>query len=427
MTTRQRVQVVHLSTGGKVEEQDVHPSQPPPPPPRAESPTNAPVTSTNWHEEIDSLDDMGLKPELLRGIYAIGFEKPSAIQQRAITPVVKGKDTIAQAQSGTGKTGTFSIGILQSIDEKRRECQALVLAPTRELAQQIQRVMHALATYMKVVVHACVGGTAVRDDIAKLRDGVHVVVGTPGRVFDMINRKVLSLRDLKLFVLDEADEMLNRGFKDKIYDIFACGMPRDVQVGLFSATMPAAALDITAKFMRDPAVILLKNEELTLQGIKQFFVAVEREEWKLDTLCDLYEALTIAQAIIYCNSRHKVDWLTEKLRSRDYTVAAMHGDMDMRERQQVMKDFRSGASRVLISTDLLARGIDVHAVSLVINYDLPSNRENYIHRIGRSGRYGRKGVAINFVTAGDVPYMKDIEQFYNTQISELPVDVGSIM
>jgi translation initiation factor 4A len=295
------------------------------------------------------------------------------------------------------------------------------------LAQQIQKVIGAIGDYMKVRVHACVGGTAVRDDIRALRDGVHVVVGTPGRVFDMINRNYLKLRSLKMFVLDEADQMLDRGFKEQIYDIFSCGLPKDTQVALFSATMPADALDLTRKFMRDPAVILVKRDELTLDGIKQFYIAVEKEEWKLETLCDLYETLTITQAIIYCNTRRKVDWLTEKMRERDFTVSATHGDMEQKERELIMNEFRSGSSRVLITTDLLARGIDVQQVSLVINYDLPTNRENYIHRIGRSGRFGRKGVAINFITAGDVRYMKDIEEFYNTQIEEMPVNVADLL
>jgi translation initiation factor 4A len=280
---------------------------------------------------------------------------------------------------------------------------------------------------MKVKVHACVGGTAVREDIGILRDGVHIVVGTPGRVFDMIHRNILVLKKLKLFVLDEADQMLDRGFKDQIYDIFASGLPRDAQVALFSATMPEEALDLTKKFMNTPVTILVKKEELTLDGIKQFYVPVEKEEWKLDTLCDLYETLTITQAIIYCNTRRKVDWLTNQMTSRDFTVSATHGEMDMRERENIMKEFRGGATRVLITTDLLARGIDVQQVSLVINYDLPANRENYIHRIGRSGRFGRKGVAINFITTGDVKYMKDIETFYNTSITEMPMDVANLI
>jgi len=302
----------------------------------------------------------------------------------------------------------------------------LVLAPTRELAQQIHKVTTHLSDYMNVTAHACVGGTAVRDDIRTMQNGVQMVVGTPGRVNDMINRNALKLDNLKAFVLDEADEMLSRGFKDQIYDVFQY-LPANVQVCLFSATMPIEILNITSRFMRDPVRILVKKEQLTLDGIKQFYVAVEREEYKLDTLCDLYETLTITQAIIYCNTRRKVDWLTDKMGQRDFTVSAMHGEMNQTERELIMKEFRSGSSRVLIATDLLARGIDVQQVSLVINYDLPSNRENYIHRIGRSGRFGRKGVAINFVTDEDVRTLREIEQFYNTKVEEMPMDVADLM
>jgi translation initiation factor 4A len=381
---------------------------------------------SNWDEAIDTFDGMEIPEELLRGIYAYGFEKPSAIQQRAIKPTTLGRDLIAQAQSGTGKTATFAIGTLAKLDAKLRECQALILAPTRELAQQIQKVVIALGDYMDIQVHACVGGTAVRDDIRTLQAGVHIVVGTPGRVYDMINRRALRLDSIRQFFLDEADEMLSRGFKDQIYDIFKF-LPESVQVCLFSATMPLDVLEVTQRFMRDPVRILVKKDELTLEGIKQFYIAVEREEWKLDTLCDLYETLTITQAIIYCNTRRKVDWLQEHMQERDFTVSCMHGDMDQRERDIIMREFRSGSSRVLITTDLLARGIDVQQVSLVINFDLPTNRENYIHRIGRSGRFGRKGVAINFITGDDVRQMRDIESFYNTQIEEMPMNVADLI
>jgi len=220
--------------------------------------------------------------------------------------------------------------------------------------------------------------------------------------------------------------MLSRGFKEQIYDVFTT-MPQNIQVTLLSATMPADVLEVTTKFMNDPVKILVKKEELTLEGIRQFYVTVEREDWKLDTLCDLYETLTITQAVIFCNTRRKVDWLTEKMRSRDFTVSAMHGDMDQKERDVIMKEFRTGSSRVLITTDLLARGIDVQQVSLVINYDLPNNRENYIHRIGRGGRFGRKGVAINFVTDDDRRTLRDIEQFYNTQVQEMPMNVADLI
>jgi len=381
---------------------------------------------SNWEEAIDSFDAMELPEELLRGIYAYGFEKPSAIQQRAVRPTILGRDLIAQAQSGTGKTATFAVGTLAKLDPTINHCQSLILAPTRELANQIEKVVIALGDYMNIKVHACVGGTAVRDDIRTLSAGVHIVVGTPGRVGDMINRRALCLDNIQQLFLDEADEMFSRGFRNEIYNIFKY-LPETVQVCLFSATMPLEVMEVTKRFMRDPVRILVKRDELTLEGIKQFYIAVDREDWKLDTLCDLYETLTITQAIIYCNTRRKVDWLQEHMVKRDFTVSCMHGDMDQRERDIIMREFRSGSSRVLITTDLLARGIDVQQVSLVINFDLPTNRENYIHRIGRSGRFGRKGVAINFLTEGDIRYLRDIEQFYTTEISEMPMNVADLI
>jgi len=384
------------------------------------------VSGAEEYPIFESFDDYDLDENLLRGIYSYGFEKPSAIQQRGIKPLLDGRDTIGQAQSGTGKTATFAIGVLQRIEYDMRDCQALILAPTRELAQQIQKVVIALGDYLKVRCRACIGGTSVREDIDKLREGQHLVVGTPGRVFDMVSKRHLRVDNLKAFVLDEADEMLSRGFKDQIYDIFK-SLPPNVQVCLFSATMAPEILDLTTKFMRDAVRILVKKDELTLEGIRQFYVAIEKEEWKLDTLCDLYETLTITQAIIYCNTRRKVDFLSDQLSKRDFTVSVMHAELDQKERDLVMREFRSGSSRVLISTDLLARGIDVQQVSLVINYDLPPNMENYLHRIGRSGRFGRKGVAINFVTNPDVRTMKDIERYYHTQIEEMPMDIADMI
>jgi len=373
-----------------------------------------------------TFEAMGLREELLRGIYNYGFEKPSAIQQRAIVPIVSGRDVIAQAQSGTGKTATFSIGILQSVDTKLSDTQALVLSPTRELAQQIQKVCLALGDYMNVSVHCCIGGQNIGEDIKKLDLGQQVVSGTPGRVFDMIQRRNLRTRNIKMLVLDEADEMLNKGFKEQIYDVYRY-LPPATQVVVVSATLTNDVLAITKKFMTDPIRILVKRDELTLEGIKQFFVAVEKEEWKFDTLCDLYDTLTITQAVIFCNTRRKVDWLTEKMRSSNFTVASMHGEMTQQERDSIMGSFRKGENRVLITTDIWARGIDVQQVSLVINYDLPNNRELYIHRIGRSGRFGRKGVAINFVKSDDIRILRDIEQFYSTQIDEMPMNVADLI
>lgn len=383
------------------------------------------VIETNWDQTTETFDEMALREELLRGIYSYGFERPSAIQQRAIVPMVSGKDLIAQAQSGTGKTATFTIGVLQQLDYSKKQCQGLILAPTRELATQIVKVVLALGDYLNIQCHACIGGTSIKDDMTRIQSGVHLVVGTPGRVYDMINRRVLKPEHIKVFCLDEADEMLSRGFKDQIYDIFRF-LPTTTQVGLFSATMPTDVLEITQKFMRDPIRILVKKEELTLEGIKQFYIAVE-EKYKIETLCDLYETVTITQAVIFCNTKRRVEQLTEQMRSRDFTVSAIHGELEQKDRELIMTEFRSGSSRVLITTDLLARGIDVQQVSLVLNYDLPSNKENYIHRIGRSGRFGRKGVAINFVSEEDVRALRELEQFYNTQIEEMPVNVAELI
>mmetsp|Transcript_4825 Transcript_4825/g.14214 ORF Transcript_4825/g.14214 Transcript_4825/m.14214 type:complete len:406 (+) Transcript_4825:48-1265(+) len=375
---------------------------------------------------ITSFDSMGLREDLLRGIYAYGFERPSAIQQRALIPIVKGRDTIAQAQSGTGKTTIFCIGALQCVDTAQRDVQVLILSPTRELAEQSCKVLLALGDFMSVQCHACIGGKSVGEDLRRLESGVHCVSGTPGRVFDMINRRALRTRAIKMLVIDEADEMLNHGFKEQIYDIYRY-LPPATQVVLISATMPGEILDMSTKFMTDPVRILVKRDELTLEGIKQFFVAVEREEWKFDTLCDLYDTLTITQAVIFCNTKKKVDWLTEKMRQANFTVSAMHGDMPQQDRDAIMNEFRSGSSRVLITTDVWGRGLDVQQVSLVICYDLPNNRELYIHRIGRSGRFGRKGVAVNFVKTEDIRILRDIEQYYSTQIDEMPMNVADLI
>jgi translation initiation factor 4A len=371
----------------------------------------------------ESFDKMGLSENLLRGIYAYGFEKPSAIQSKAITPIIEGRDTLAQAQSGTGKTATFSIGALQRIDPELKKCQVLIMAPTRELVDQIQRVVRALSDFMSISTYCCIGGRSVHEDGKQLRQGVQLVVGSPGRVLDLVNRKMLSLEHLKVIVLDEADEMLSEGFKEQVWSIFE-RMPRETQVCLFSATMPVSMIQLSDTFMREPARIIINQEEVTLDGIKQFYVNVEREEWKFDTLCDLYDQLTISQAIIYCSTRSRVDWLATEMNKRDFSVTPFHSELTQEERDTLMKQFRSGNSRVLISTDILGRGIDVQQVSMVFNYDLPLKKENYIHRIGRSGRFGRKGVAINFVTKDSILDMQHIQSFYNTQINELPQDLS---
>jgi len=385
------------------------------------------IETTGVTETIDSFDNFGLNEQLLRGIYAYGFERPSAIQQRAIKPLMEGKDLIAQAQSGTGKTGAFTIGTLHRIDLKNPNTQALLLSPTRELAVQSAKVVSELSRNLGITSLACIGGTSIKDTLEKLKKGAQVIVATPGRVIDMIyNYKALSTNDIKILIIDEADEMLSRGFKEQIYDIFQ-SLNKDIQVGLFSATLTPEAMEISHKFMKNPIQILVKRAELTLEGIKQFYVGVVRDEWKLDTLCDLYETLSIAQCVIFCNTRRKVDYITEKMRMRDFPVSSTHGELSPDERNQIMDDFRSGKSRVLISTDLLARGIDVQQVSLVINFDLPTKPENYIHRIGRGARFGRKGVAINFVTDSEEQKLRELESMYSTKIQEMPKNIKEFL
>lgn len=371
----------------------------------------------------ESFDDMGLCVPLLRGIYAYGFEEPSAIQQKAIVPFAKGENVIAQAQSGTGKTGTFAIGLLNRIDVNVNRCQALVLVPTRELALQISKVIESIGSVMKVKCHTCIGGTKRYLDVETLRHGVHVVVGTAGRVYDMLEDGCLNRDDIEVFVLDEADEMLNiDGFQDDVYDIMNM-IPQSAQIGLFSATMPHEVIMLSEKFMKDAVKIIVKSEELTLEGIGQFYVSLRRED-KFDTICDLYEKISITSCVIFCNLRKTVEILADEMVQSGFPVTAMHGSMAQEDRRNIMSDFRSGKCRVLITTDIMARGIDVQHVSIVINYDLPKSMENYIHRIGRSGRFGRKGLAINFVTERDVQKIRDLEKFYNTCITELPMDIN---
>ena len=385
-------------------------------------PSNSDEDKVDYNTIItESFDDLNVKSTLLRGIYGHGYEVPSVIQQKAIKPLIDGRDVIAQAQSGTGKTATFSIGVLERIDENLHATQAIILAHTRELALQIDGVIKNISDYMNIKVNLSVGGTTVRNNIDELLDNPHIVIGTPGRVLDMINKKALDTRKLKIMILDEADEMLSKIFSNQIYDIFRF-LPNNIQVGLFSATMTPDFFRLSDCFMRDPVKILVKNEELTLEGIRQFYINLEHNEYKYDTICDLYDMCSISQTIIYCNSRTMVEDLFRRLCNDNFSCECMHGDLSQDERNKIMEDFRNGTTRILISTDLLSRGIDIQQISLVINYDIPNNIESYIHRIGRSGRYGRKGTSINFLTRYDVKKMKDIEEYYHTVIEELPSD-----
>lgn len=377
---------------------------------------------------FETFDAMDLKPDILRGIYSYGFEKPSVIQQKAIVPLAKGYDIIAQSQSGTGKTGTFAIGILEKINFNEECTQALILAPTRELASQIYDVIKDLGSFAENLrIQLSIGGVRIRNfnRWEKPKDN-HIIIGTPGRVLDNIKRKKVYVDNLKVFALDEADEMLSRGFVDQIYDIFQ-HIPTDTQVALFSATMPPEVLELSKKFIQNPVDILVKQEELTLEGIKQFYVGLEQRSHKIDTLIDLFETISVTQCIIFVNKKRDAEELHSILTENSFGTGLITGSMQQEERNKVIKSFRGGSTRVLITTGLLSRGFDVQQVSLVINFDIPHDKESYIHSSGRCGRWGRKGCVINLVTEYEYENLKEIEKFYDTQIEELPMNIGNYL
>jgi superfamily II DNA/RNA helicase len=375
--------------------------------------------------EIHTWDDLEIDPSLLRGIYAYGFEKPSPIQQKAIKPLILKKDIVAQAQSGTGKTATFTIGALANVDINDNSTQILVLSPTKELTTQTAKVFSGLGGMLEGLrIKTVYGGSAFEENSSFSNKNIpHVICGCPGRVYDMMRRDKINSRKIKLVILDEADEMLSSGFKDQVYNIFQ-NFSSNIQVALFSATMPDGINTIISKIMRDPVKISVKREALTLEGIKQYYVAIDDDHQKYATLKDLFSYLSISQCIIYCNSIKRVQDLYEAMKDDGFPVCRIHGNMEKTDRESAFNDFKSGGSRVLISSNVTARGIDIQQVSIVINFDLPKCVHTYLHRIGRSGRWGRKGVGINFITRRDVTKIKTIEQHYSTQISEMPSDFG---
>lgn len=381
------------------------------------------IQSINAPALYESFDSMNLHQELIRGVYSYGFESPSRIQQLAIVPMKEHNDIIAQAQSGTGKTGAFTIGSLSVVDTSIRAPQVLVICPTRELAQQIEKVASSIGYYMNLRVLSATGGNQLRSDIQILKNGAQFVVGTPGRIFDLIRRKELRLEHIKYLILDEADQMLEDLFLEQIKAILNSQFPETTKLALFSATMPEHMLQIAERYLQNPVRIRIANDDVTLDGIKQYYVMIDHEEWKLPTLLDIYQHITVNQAIIYVNKRQKAEWLMKQLVNSGFTIEYIHGEMEVAERKKHMDNFRSGSTRILISTDLLARGIDVQQVSLIINYDMPIQHENYIHRIGRSGRYGRKGLAINLICTNEMDTIAKIEEYYSTKINELPGDL----
>lgn len=379
-------------------------------------------------EEINTFEDMKLKMNILRGIYAYGFEKPSIIQQRAIPAfALHNRDIIAQAQSGTGKTATFSVAVLQKIDEDNDNVQAIILAPTRELASQINNVITSISKFTNVRIMLISGGSRVQDNISTLHDNrPHIIVATPGRVLHLLRDAYIYSNSIKCLILDEADQMLSNDFENQIKDIIGM-IPTTVQIGLYTATITPEMEDTARKFMQNPIRVSVPKEELTLEGIRQYYISLENDRYKFGTLVDLYSEISVYQMMIYCNSKRNVETLKRQFEYEELPCGAIHGQMTTTERTSIMTNFRNGDVRILITTDLLCRGIDVQQVSLVINYDFPRKIESYIHRIGRSGRFGRKGYAINLITSYDFDNIKHVTDYYGTQIDELPRDIKTAL
>jgi superfamily II DNA/RNA helicase len=391
---------------------------------KIENTTNTPNSNNDSEPEFETWDELDIKPDLLRGIYNYGFEKPSPIQRKAIRPIIEGKDIIAQAQSGTGKTATFTIGALQLVNLNNTDPQILVLSPTRELATQTALVMEGIGSMMNGLIVKTYFGGAPTDNFNRFSSKIkaHVICGCTGKICDMIRRNTIRTSDIKLVILDEADEMLTSGFRDQVHNILQY-VNENVQIALFSATLPSNIYTIVNTFMRNPVKIEVKTEMLTLEGISQYSVAVENDSQKYDTIKHIFSFISLSQCIIYCNSVKRVQELYEAMREDEFPVCCIHSDMDKYQREKAFHNFKSGASRVLISSNVTARGIDVQQVSTVINFDVPKCIHTYLHRIGRSGRWGRKGVAINLITRYDVNKLKEIESYYSCQIREMPANL----
>ncbi len=392
---------------------------------------NSHFEETDGVTVYETFDSMGLPSSVLRGVYSYGFSNPSAIQQRAIVPMMNGTEVIAQAQSGTGKTGAFTIGALSRVDPKCRDTQVLILSHTKELAEQSTNVVNTISAYMDIKVYCATGGRDVKEDMTALRSaaGVQVLLGTPGRILDLVERGLVRTEAIKVVVLDEADNLLDIKFRKQIMDILKGGFSGDVKINLFTATLTRDTIEFAKQFIKDPLMILVKKDNLTLDGISQYYVNFDEcsDEHKFQALLDIYKCMPITTVIIFVNTKEKARWLSEYLGRNQISSNYIHGDpMSDVDRRKAMNEFKSGKVRILVSTDLLARGIDVQQIGLVFNFEIPRDREDYLHRIGRSGRYGRKGVAINLINRQEVDLLLNIQQTYGTKIEELPLDLNRV-
>ena len=367
-------------------------------------------------------EESGIDERILRAVEEMGFVHMTPIQEKAIPVFLEGRDVIGQAQTGTGKTAAFGIPMLQKIDEEDRSLQGMILCPTRELAMQAAQQLRQFAKYMhNIRVLAVYGGQDINRQIKALKGGVQIIVGTPGRVMDHMRRHTIRLDNLKMVVLDEADEMLNMGFREDIETVLEYIPTEDRQTILFSATMPKAILEITKNYQKpDAKMIKVVKKELTVPKIEQYYLDVKRKD-KIEVLTRLLDFYEPKLSLVFCNTKKMVDDLTEVLKGRGYFAEGLHGDMSQAQRDRVMKSFRSGKTDILIATDVAARGIDVDDVEAVFNYDIPQDDEYYVHRIGRTGRAGRTGRSFTFVKGKEVYKLKDIMRYCKTKILAMPV------
>jgi ATP-dependent RNA helicase DeaD len=365
-------------------------------------------------------DELNIDERILRAIEDMGFEETSPIQTQAIPAVCEGIDVVGQAQTGTGKTAAYTIPMLMKIDPQIKKPQAIVLCPTRELAVQVAEEIRKLAKYMSdIKVLPVYGGQEIVRQIKSLKTGVQIIVGTPGRVMDHMRRKTVKFDNINMVILDEADEMLDMGFREDMETILT-ETPEDRQTVMFSATMPKAIMDIARNFQKDARIIKVVRKELTVSNIEQFYYEV-RPKNKTEVLCRLIDIYNPRLSVVFCNTKRQVDELISELKGRGYFADGIHGDMKQQQRDRVMDDFRSGKVDILIATDVAARGIDVDDVDMVFNYDIPQDEEYYVHRIGRTGRAGRSGKALSFISGKEVYKLKDIERYCKTKILAKPV------
>ena len=374
------------------------------------------VTNTSGHD----FEDYCLKRELLMGIYEKGWEKPSPIQEHSIPIALTGRDVLARAKNGTGKTGAYTIPVVERIDPTKNAIQAVILVPTRELALQTSAICMELSKHIHLRVMVTTGGTSLREDISRLQEVVHIIIATPGRLLDLINKEIAKLDACRVIVLDEADKLLSQDFNHLLDDLIR-HLPQDRQIMLYSATFPLTVDDFIKKHMRNPYEINLM-EELTLKGITQYYAFVQ-ERQKVHCLNTLFSKLQINQSIIFCNSTQRVELLAKKITDLGYSCYYIHSKMRQDHRNRVFHDFRTGLCRNLVCSDLFTRGIDIQAVNVVINFDFPKLSETYLHRIGRSGRFGHYGIAISLITYEDRFSLHKIEQELGTEIQPIPKQI----